>query len=85
MEIKHYLHKNIYKNKFDFFTANLPPGEMRSDPGLFFGEIPDPDLLLGEIPVPGLLFGEIRDPFGDVFIGIPALYSYNYEINNNSR
>ena len=57
---------------------------MRSDPGLFFGEIPDPDLLLGEIPVPGLLFGEIRDPFGDVFIGIPALYSYNYEININS-
>ena len=83
MEIKHYLHKKKYKNKFDFFTANLPPGEMRSDPGLFLGEIPDPDLL-GEIPVPGLLFGEIRDPFGDVFIGIPELYSYNYKINISS-
>ena len=48
---------------------------MRSDPGLFFGEIPDPDLLLGETPIPGLFLGEIPDPFGEVFIGIPAMYS----------
>ena len=55
---------------------------MRSDPGLFFGEIPDPDLLLGETPIPGLFFGEIPDPFGEVFIGIPTVYLIQPEMKN---